>query len=126
MRTPQKTGFDRYFDERMKEPAFAKGYAQEREAVDQVDGLIRQLEEARIDLGVSKAELARRLGKLPAVVRRLLTKKGANPTVLLAAKLGSVLGLKLGFLPADPAPRKRTPIRRRKQRRSKSEDRLTG
>lgn len=108
MATSGKTGFDRYFDERMKDPSFAEGYVREREAVDQVDSIIRQLEAARLELGVSKAELARRVGKLPVVVRRLLTKKGANPTLMMAVKLGAVVGLKLGYLPADPPTRSRS------------------
>lgn len=114
MATSGKTGFDKYFDARMKDPEFAEGYARERQAVDQVDTLIRQLEKARVDLGVSKAELARRIGKLPVVVRRLLTKKGANPTLIMAAKLGSAVGLKLGYVPEDPPRGSRSGSRRQK------------
>lgn len=126
MATSGKTGFDRYFDERMKDPSFAEGYARERQAVDQVDLLIRQLEEARLNLGVSKAELARRIGKLPVVVRRLLTKKGANPTLMMAVKLGSVVGLKLGYLPAEPPVQPRPTASKRKQsKRAKREHRAT-
>lgn len=89
MAQSSKTGFDRYFDKRMKDPDFAEGYVREREAIDQVDALIRQLDEARVDLGLSKAEFARRIGKLPVVVRRLLTKKGTNPTLMMAVRLGA-------------------------------------
>lgn len=107
-----KTGFDRYFDKRMKDPDFAEGYVRERDAIDEVDALIRQLDEARVDLGLSKAEFARRIGKLPVVVRRLLTKKGTNPTLMMAVRLGAAVGLKLAYQPARPPARTRSSPKR--------------
>ena len=50
-----KTGFDRYFDDRMKAPAFAAEYRQARAEIDAVDTLIRALDEARERSGLTKA-----------------------------------------------------------------------
>lgn len=94
-----KTGFDRWFEERIKDPAFAKGYAKERRIIDEIDAIVAQLDEARIELGLTKGELARRAQKLPAYVRRLLLAKGSNPTLRSTVELARHLGLRLKLVP---------------------------
>ena len=97
----KKTGFDRFFDEQMKDPTFAAGYAEERAKIDAVDRVIRVLDEARVELGMSKAELARQISAKPEIVRRLFTVRDPNPTLGTVAKLAAVLGLRA------PRPRPR-------------------
>ena len=68
MSAKRKTGFDKYFDQRMKEPSFAAQYRETRAAIDATDTLIRALEMARASGGLlsqKKAHFAR------AVDRRL-------------------------------------------------------
>jgi ribosome-binding protein aMBF1 (putative translation factor) len=65
-----KTGFDRYFIGRMKDREFATGYDEARGEIDTVDELMRALDRAREDGGLSKAELARRMETQPEAVRR--------------------------------------------------------
>lgn len=108
-----KTGFDCWFEKRMKEPAFAKGYAKERAIIAEVDAIVGQLDEARIELGLTKGELARRAQKLPAYVRRLLLAKGSNPTLRSTVKLARHLGLRLSLMPIQGPTGRRTRDRKR-------------
>src|SRR5687767_10011391 len=98
-----KTGFDRFFDEQLEEPGFAEGYAQARAEIDAVDRIIRALDEARIETGLSKAELARLISAKPEVVRRLFTAESANPTLETIVKIASALGYKLELVPVRKA-----------------------
>ena len=55
---PAKTGFDRFLDEKLSDPAFRGEYESARAEIAATDSLIRALEGARADRGISKAELA--------------------------------------------------------------------
>ena len=90
-----RTGFDRYFARRMKNPRFATEYARARAKIDATDTLIRALETERKRSGISKAALARRIRVKPEIVRRLLTDMGGNPTIGTVLKVVSALGLHL-------------------------------
>jgi DNA-binding phage protein len=110
-----KTGFDRYFDERMKDPSFAAEYTQARAEIDAIDTLIRALDQARKRSGLTKADLARRIEAKPEIVRRLLTAAGGNPTMSTVLKLASAVGCHLELIPNTPSRRvvPRTPVGRR-------------
>lgn len=112
----KKTGFDRFLDEQMKDPTFAAGYEKERAKIDAIDQVIRVLDEARVELGMSKAELARSIAAKPEVVRRLFTVEAPNPTIGTVAKLASVLGLRLELVPASRPSRPRKALSCRKAR----------
>jgi ribosome-binding protein aMBF1 (putative translation factor) len=103
----RKTGFDRFFDEQMRDPSFARGYRHARNEIDAVDRIIRALDAARIDLGISKAELARQISAKPEIVRRLLTAKAPNPTLSTVVKIAAALGYTVQLVPAKPRPRRR-------------------
>ncbi len=96
----RKTGFDRYFDEQMRDPQVRAAYEAARARIDAVDRLVRALDDARVALGLSKAELARRIGTDPAAVRRLLTAQGPNPTMETFVGLAQALGLDVQLAPA--------------------------
>jgi DNA-binding phage protein len=96
-----KTGFDRYFDDRMKDGAFAADYAEARAGIDTVDAFMRSLEAVRAKAEVSKAELARRTDTRPEAMRRLLTNKDANPTLATVMSVARSLGYKLALVPAS-------------------------
>jgi DNA-binding phage protein len=103
----KKTAFDRYLAKRMKDPAFATAYAEARSVIDSTDALLRMLDEARLLVGVSKAELARQIEARPEIVRRLFTAKDSNPTLATVLKLVEALGFHLELVanrtpPADP------------------------
>ena len=103
-----KTGFDRYFEKRMKDPAFAKDYATSRAEIDSVDDLMRALEGARVRSGLTKAEVARRTGTSPEVIRRLFTTASPNPTISTVVSLARSMGFAVALVPAGrAAPQRR-------------------
>ena len=61
--------------------------------------LIRDLDDARQQAGLSKTELARLADTQPAAVRRLFSKNGHNPQVSTLASLADVLGHELRIAP---------------------------
>jgi len=97
-----RTGAERYIAERLMDRDFATAYEDARRRIDDVDGIVRSLEDQRIALGLSKAELARRVGVRPEAVRRLLSGHHANPTLSTVVSLASALGLDIVAVPADP------------------------
>ena len=64
-----------------------------------MDGLLKELDEARRQVGISKTELARLAGTQPASVRRLFSGNGHNPQVSTLASLAEALGHQLRFVP---------------------------
>ena len=113
-----KTGFDKFFNEQLKSPSFARAYAQSRAQVDAVDELVRRLDETRLDLGMSKAELARAVSAKPEIVRRLFTTKKPNPTLETVIRLAHALGYSLQLVPGTKRTGKRAPsIAKSTQRR---------
>lgn len=98
----KKTAFDRYFDRRMKDPAFASAYKEARTVIDSTDALIHALDQARLLVGVSKADLARQMEARPEIVRRLFTASDANPTLATVLKLAEALGFHLELVPNRP------------------------
>jgi DNA-binding phage protein len=97
-----KTGFDRYFTERMKDRGFAAAYKQARTGIDSVDAFMRSLDEARTTSGVSKAKLAQLTGTQPAAMRRLLTTDAPNPTLSTVMSILRSLGYGLVLVPIRP------------------------
>lgn len=102
MAAKRKTGFDRYFEQRMGEPSFAANYREARAEIDAADTLIRALEAARARTGMTKADLARRIETSPEVIRRLLTASDGNPTMSTVLKVASVLGYHLELVANRP------------------------
>lgn len=96
-RAKTKTGFDRYVQVRMRDREFASAYGDARAAVDAVDGLMRQIDEARLRVRLSKADLARRISVPQESVRRLLTAKRTNPTLQTVLRLAQAVGLRMRF-----------------------------
>jgi len=113
MARKRKTAFDRYVAKRRKDAEFESAYQEARDEIEAIDQFIRALDEARVDAGVSKAELARRIGAKPEAVRRLLTAERANPTLKTVVGLAKALGLRVELVPdggrgvpGDPKPRR--------------------
>lgn len=94
-----KTGFDRYFSARMKEREFATEYETARREIDTIDELVRALDEAREHEGLTKADLAKRVGMSAEVVRRLFTADDPNPTFDTVIRIASALNCSLDLVP---------------------------
>jgi DNA-binding phage protein len=93
MPSTKPTAYDRFVAKKLRSPAFAAAYASERAEIDAIDAVIRAVEDARIDIGMSKAELARRIAASPESVRRLLTAERVNPTFRTTFRLLHAVGL---------------------------------
>ena len=104
------TGFhERMLAERLEDPEFRAEYERARREIDQVDSVIRQLDQLREEAGLSKAELARHIDRDPASVRRLFTAK-SNPELMLVASIAEDLGADIRIVPrkARAASRRRS------------------
>ena len=107
-----RTGFDEFFDQQMQDPKFAAAYREARAEIDTTDALIRALDDARVAGGITKAELARRIGAKPEILRRLFTAENPNPTIHTVFKLVDALDFHLELVP------NRSRVRRRRSSRS--------
>jgi len=83
--------FDRYVAGRMQSPAFAGEY--ERAGIE-----IRAIDEACLDLGMSKTDLARSVAATPEAMRQLLTADGANLTLHTVREVLAAVGLRFKCL----------------------------
>lgn len=77
------------------EPCYAEAYDEVRRRIDAIDRLVRALDDRRKELGLSKAELARRAELAPELVRRLFSVDSPNPTIRTLTALADALGLEL-------------------------------
>jgi ribosome-binding protein aMBF1 (putative translation factor) len=94
-----KTGFDKYFATQMKDAEFKREYERARREIDSVDAVVRALDARREEAGLTKADLARRVGMSPEVVRRLFTARNPNPTLDTVVRLAVALDCNLGLEP---------------------------
>jgi DNA-binding phage protein len=96
--------FDRFVAEQLKSPSFAREFERAGVEVRAIDELIRGIDAARIELGMTKADLARRVSTTPEAMRRLLTSPDANPTftTILHVLEAVEIGLSLHRLPKRP------------------------
>lgn len=89
----------------MQDPEFARAYVSESVRIAAVDDVIGELDRARIDVGLSKAALARASGAEPAVIRRLFSAPAPNPTLSTLAGVAAVLGLRVILAPLPSSER---------------------
>lgn len=109
--TIQDTGLhDRWLAEQLEDPEFRAEYERERREIAVIDEIVNTLDHLRAEHGISKAELAREIGKNPASIRRLLTAPG-NPELRTIVAIADFLGAEIKVV-----PRKR-PARRAKSTR---------
>lgn len=103
----------------LQNATFERHYRQARAEITQVDAVMRQLDALREDAGISKAELARLIGKNPATVRRLFTAE-VNPELKTIAAIANVLGARLEISSEKPS----STIRGGSPQRDRLNDRL--
>lgn len=94
---------------RMDDPEFRTEYERARREIDQVDSVIRQLDQLREAAGLSKAELARHIGRDPSSIRRLFTAE-SNPELLLVASIAEDLGAEVRVVPRGRGRRRRSSV----------------
>ncbi len=90
---------DRRRAQLMQDPEYRAAYERAARELAQTDALIRALDSLRIDLGISKAELARRVNRNASSVRRLFTASQVRPELPLIVALADALGAEVRVVP---------------------------
>jgi DNA-binding phage protein len=75
----------------LKNREYRSEYDRARSEIAQIDAIVRALDSRREELGWSKADVARAVGKNPASVRRLFSSAG-NPELKMVAAIAAALG----------------------------------
>ena len=105
MARTKRTAFDRFLDEQMRSPSFAQSYRDARAEIDAIDHVVRALDRARAESGLTKAELAAAIDARPEVIRRLFTSSRPNPTLATLVRLAAALGYRLELTRSQQRPR---------------------
>jgi len=101
------TYHDRRLARRLKEdPEFRAESERQRREIAQIDSIVRQLDELREQAGMSKAELARAIGKEPSSVRRFFT-ADINPELKTVAAVADALGAEVKVVTSKRTRKKR-------------------
>lgn len=96
-----RTGAERYLQDRRADPEYERAYDAARHRIDQIDSIIRAFDQRRCSLQLSKAELARRAGLRPEVIRRLFSAENPNPTLSTLVALAGALELEMTAAPLE-------------------------
>lgn len=91
----------------LQDPEFLRDYVVESVRIATIDSVVNALDEAREAAGLSKAELARAISAEPAVIRRLFSASGVNPTLGTLAEVAAALGMRVTLEPL-PAPERKS------------------
>jgi DNA-binding phage protein len=89
---------DRRLAERMEDPEFRAEFERVSREIRAIDAIVNMLDSLRASQGLTKAELAREIGKNPASVRRLLTAQ-SNPELRTVVAMADALDADLVIVP---------------------------
>lgn len=81
--------------EELKDPEFLRTYILESMRIATIDRIINSLDDARLEAGMSKADLARAISAQPSVVRRLFSSPKTSPTLGTLAEVAAALGMRV-------------------------------
>lgn len=105
---------DRRLSRRLAEdPELRAEFERQRREIAQIDSVVRQLDELRERAGMSKAELARAIGKEPSSIRRFFT-ADVNPELKTVAAVADVLGAEVKVVATKKIQAGKARSRRRK------------
>ncbi|MEO8694326.1 MAG: helix-turn-helix transcriptional regulator [Acidimicrobiales bacterium] len=99
MAAHHRTGGEEYFERRLSDPTYRSAYSAARRHIGKVDALVQSLDARREEMGLTKAELARRADLAPEAVRRLFSVHSPNPTVTTLIALADALEVELSLQP---------------------------
>lgn len=91
----------------LQDPEFLREYVVESVRIATIDWIVNALDDAREAAGLSKAGLARAISAEPAVIRRLFSASGVNPTLGTLAEVAAALGMRVTLEPL-PTPERKT------------------
>lgn len=101
---------DRRVAKRLRDdPEYRAEYERFKRQVEQVDAVVNGLDQLRERAGMSKAELARRIGKDPASVRRLFSAE-VNPELTTVAAIADALDAEVVVQPRPARGRRRRAV----------------
>jgi len=83
----------------MRDPEYRRAYERAAREIEQTDQVIHALDALRVDLRLSKAELARRIDRNASSIRRLFTANHARPELPLVAAIADALGAEVRVVP---------------------------
>lgn len=106
------TFYEKYREERLADPAFKQLYDRHRAEIDAIDVILSAIEQRRNDLEITKADLARLTGKKPESVRRLLSGRTANPTLITVLEMTGALGMEISVKSSIPKKRLAPTVKR--------------
>lgn len=84
----------RFLAEQLEDQEFREQFERERREIEAIDAIVGALDGLRDERGLSKAALARQIGKNPASVRRTLTAPG-NPELRTIVSMAEALGAEI-------------------------------
>lgn len=84
------------------DPQRAERLALEVARIRTIDQAVNLIDQAREANGMSKAELAAKVGKNPAWLRRLFTRPNQNPQFGTVAAMALAVGYRIEFVPNEP------------------------
>jgi len=88
--SPAPSFHDRLLADRMEDPEFRAEFERASREIKAIDAIVNELDSLRTTHGMTKAELAREIGKNPASVRRLFTAP-ANPELRTVVAMADAL-----------------------------------
>jgi ribosome-binding protein aMBF1 (putative translation factor) len=97
------SAYEQYRNRRLADPEFRSHYERHRREIDAVDRIVAAIEARRVELGLSKADLARLVGRKPESVRRLLSGNLVNPTLTTVSEMAIALGMEMIMRPTTSA-----------------------
>ncbi len=94
--------WERIRAETLTDPRRRARYERQKRVLTGTRRLLQTIEAERERIGLSKADVAERIGTNPSVVRRLLTSATSNPTLQTILNLLDAVGLDLVVQPRVP------------------------
>jgi len=92
--------WEEFRDELLQDPAARDEYERSYRHALFLRRLLQQLEAERVQAGITKTELAHRVGVNPSAMRRLLTAETSNPTLKTMLGVFDALGLEFSLTPS--------------------------
>ncbi|MCL4466727.1 MAG: helix-turn-helix domain-containing protein [Chloroflexi bacterium] len=81
-------------------PELQERYERTKDTISSTRQVLMEIDGERQRAGLSKAELARRIGMTPSVVRRLFSSKSSNPTLGTVISMAAALGMEVELRPS--------------------------
>jgi DNA-binding phage protein len=98
---------DRLLNDRKTDPEFQAEFERASREIAAIDTIVNTLDSLRGTRGMTKAELARDIGKNPASIRRLLTAQ-SNPELRTVVAMADALGADVVIVPRSPKRKRET------------------